>query len=60
MIGDFLTNGRQLVMLLLDERIFGRFGKLAITGRLVSQVIIPIHDGLPFIADGNRLFYRAL
>src|SRR6516165_1322793 len=42
-IRHFLTNCRQLAMFLLDERIFGRFGKLSVMGCLVPQVVIPIH-----------------
>jgi len=35
MIRHFLTNCRQLEMFLLDERIFGGFGKLSVMGCLV-------------------------
>jgi hypothetical protein len=33
-------------MFLLDERIFGYFGKLSVTRCLVPQVVIPIHGRL--------------
>ena len=51
MIRHFLTNCRQLEMFLLDERIFGCFGKLSVMGCLVPQVVIPIHDkGFPSLS----------
>ena len=53
-ICDFLTNCRQLEMLLLDEGIVGHVGKLPITGSLVAQVIVPIHAGA---ADVGLLSY---
>ena len=42
-IRHFLADCRQLEMFLLDERIFGRFGKLSVMGCLIPQVVIPIH-----------------
>ena len=53
-ICDFLTNCRQLEMLLLDERIVGYVGKLPIAGGLFTQVIVPIHAGA---ADVGLLSY---
>jgi hypothetical protein len=42
-------------MFLLDERIFGRFGKLSVMGCLVPQVVIPIH-GRPRSLSSWRLW----
>src|SRR5262249_41020692 len=42
-IGCLLTNRCQLEKLLLYGWVFGRFGKLPILGRLVPQIIGPIH-----------------
>jgi hypothetical protein len=46
-IGCLLTNRCQVEKLFLYGQVFGRFGKLPILGRLVPQIISPIHAGLP-------------
>jgi hypothetical protein len=38
-------------MFLLDERIFGCFGKLSVMGCLAPQVVIPIHGRLPSLSS---------
>src|SRR5262245_26064306 len=42
-IGGLLADCGQIQKLLLDEWVFGRFGKSPILGRLVTQIITPIH-----------------
>jgi hypothetical protein len=59
-ICHILTNSGQLEMLLLDKRIFGLFGKLPILGRLVPQIIIPIHAApSPFIFGSNLVSQKS-
>jgi len=43
-IGNLLTDGRQVEEFLLDESIFGLLGKLPIHGRLLPKILIPVHD----------------
>jgi hypothetical protein len=42
-IGDLLADRRQLKQLVLDDRIVGLLGKLPIHGRLVPEIVRPIH-----------------
>src|SRR5262245_46348999 len=42
-IGGLLADCGQIQKLLLDEWVFGRFGKSPILGRLVTQIITPIY-----------------
>ena len=42
-IGDLLADRRQLKHLVLDDRIVGLLGKLPIHGRLVPEIVRPIH-----------------
>jgi hypothetical protein len=42
-IGDLLTDRRQLEHLVLDGRIIGLLGLLPIHGRLVPEIVSPIH-----------------
>ena len=42
-IGDLLADRRQLKKLVLDDRIVGLLGKLPIHGRLVPEIVRPIH-----------------
>ena len=41
--GDLFTHGRQLKQLVFNGRIIGLLGKLPILGRLVPQIVRPIH-----------------
>jgi len=41
--GNLFTHGRQLKQLILDDRIVGLLGKLPIHGRLVPEIVRPIH-----------------
>jgi hypothetical protein len=41
--GDLFTHGRELKQLVLDDRIGGLLGELPIRGRLVPEVVRPIH-----------------
>src|SRR5712691_9185233 len=42
-IGDLLADGCQIEEFPLDEGIFGLFGKLPIHGRLLPEIVIPVH-----------------
>jgi hypothetical protein len=42
-IGDLLTDRCQLKHLILDGRIIGLLGKLLVHGRLVPEIVSPIH-----------------
>ena len=42
-IGDLLTDRSQLKHLILDGRIIGLLGKLLVHGRLVPEIVSPIH-----------------
>jgi hypothetical protein len=42
-IGDLLADGRQIEEFLLNEGIFGLFGKLPIHSRLLPKIFIPVH-----------------
>jgi hypothetical protein len=42
-IGDLLADRRQLKQLVLDDRIVGLLSKLPIHGRLVPEIVGPIH-----------------
>jgi len=42
-ISDLLADGRQFKHLVLDDRIVGLLGKSPIHGRLVPEIIRPIH-----------------
>jgi hypothetical protein len=42
-IGDLLTDRRQVKHLVLDGRIIGLLGQLPIHGRLVPEIVSPIH-----------------
>jgi len=44
-IGDILAERRQLKQLVLDDRVVGLLGKLPIHGRLVPEIVWPIHAG---------------
>jgi hypothetical protein len=43
-IGDLLADVCQVEEFLLDESIFGLLGKLPIHRRLLSKILIPVHD----------------
>jgi len=43
-IGNLLTDRCQVEEFLFAEDIFGFFGKLPIHGRLLSEIVIPVHD----------------
>jgi hypothetical protein len=42
-IGDLFTHGRQLKHLVFNDRIVSLLGKLPIVGRLVPEIVSPIH-----------------
>jgi hypothetical protein len=42
-IGDVLADRRQLKQFLLDDRIVALLGKLPIPGRLIPEIVRPIH-----------------
>ena len=42
-VSDLSTLRRQLKQLVLDDRIVGLLGKLPIHGRLVPEIVSPIH-----------------
>jgi hypothetical protein len=42
-IGDLLADRRQLKQFVLDDRIVGPLGKVPIHGRLVPEIVRPIH-----------------
>ena len=44
-IGDLLTDGRQVEEFFLDKAIFGFLSKLPIHGCLLPKIFIPVHDG---------------
>jgi hypothetical protein len=44
-IGDLLADGRQFKHLVLYDRIVGLLGKSPIHGRLVPEIVRPIHAG---------------
>jgi hypothetical protein len=41
--GDLLADRRQLKQLVLDDRIVGLLGEFPIRGRLVPQIVRPVH-----------------
>jgi hypothetical protein len=43
-IGDLLAYRCQVEEFLFDEGVFGLFGQLPIRGRLLSRIVIPVHD----------------
>ena len=43
-IGDLLAYGCEVEQFLLDEGIFGLLGKLPIHSRLLSKIVVPVHD----------------
>jgi hypothetical protein len=44
-IGDILANRHQFQQLVLDDGVVGLLGKLPIHGRLVAEIVRPIHAG---------------
>jgi hypothetical protein len=46
-VGDLFADVCQLKEFLLDDGIFGLFGKLSIHGRLLPQIVVPLHTYLP-------------
>ena len=42
-VSDLLADGRQFKHLVLDDRIVGLLGKSPIHGRLVPEIVRPIH-----------------
>ena len=46
-VGDLLADGRQLKQLVLDDRIVGLLGTLPVHGRLIPEIVRPIHTGTP-------------
>jgi len=44
-VGDLLADGRQLKQLVLDDRIVGLLGTLPVHGRLIPEIVRPIHTG---------------
>jgi hypothetical protein len=46
-IGDLFADVCQLEEFLLDNGIFGLLGKLSIHGRLLPQIVVPLHTYLP-------------
>jgi hypothetical protein len=42
-VGDLIADRRQLKQFVLDDRIVGLLGKLPIQGRLVPEIVRPIH-----------------
>ena len=53
-IGNLLAYSCHLEEILLDEGIFGLLGKLPIHGRLLSKIVIPVHD-YPGLPSGGQL-----
>ena len=55
--GDLFTHGRQLKQLVFNDRIIGLLGKLPILGRLVPEIVRPIHaaQSNELGRDGGRL-----
>ena len=56
-IGDIFADRRQLKQLVLDDRIVGLLGKLPIHGRLVPQIVRPIHAGTIPMSRASRQPY---
>ena len=44
-VGDLLADGCQLKQLVLDDRIVGLLGTLPVHGRLIPEIVRPIHAG---------------
>ena len=44
-VGDLFADGRQLKQLALDDRIIGLLGTLPVHGRLIPEIVRPIHPG---------------
>ena len=55
--GDLFTRGRQLKQLVFNDRIIDLLGKLPILGRLVPEIVRPIHaaQSNELGRDGGRL-----
>jgi hypothetical protein len=58
-IGNLLTDGRQVEEFLLDESIFGLLGKLPIHGGLLPKIVIPVHDSSANRRGLGRAFSQA-
>src|SRR5262249_45640638 len=55
-VGNFLTDGRQIEKLFNDERILGLLGQLSVLGRLVAKIFVEFHAApltLPVIAENE-------
>src|SRR6516164_5063749 len=46
-VGDLFADVCQVEEFFLDDRIFGLFGKLSIRGRLLPEIVVPLHTYLP-------------
>src|SRR5215813_6005565 len=46
-VGDLFADGCQVEEFFLDDGIFGLFGKLSIRGRLLPEIVVPLHTFLP-------------
>src|SRR5882762_1003579 len=59
-VGDILADRRQLKQLVLDDRVIGLLGKLPIRGRLVPEIVRPIHAGTIPMGGASRQLYAAV
>jgi hypothetical protein len=46
-VGDLFADVCQVEEFFLDDGIFGLFGKLSIRGRLLPEIVVPLHTYLP-------------
>src|SRR5262249_20021726 len=46
-VGDLFAHVCQVEQFFLDDGIFGLFGKLSIRGRLLPEIVVPLHTYLP-------------
>src|SRR5262249_30247240 len=46
-VGDLFADVCQVEEFFLDDSIFGLFGKLSIRGRLLPEIVVPLHTYLP-------------